>query len=151
LADLIIGVLLLLFCLYYTLLTNQLPGREIPGMIGVAFMPRLLTIVLASLALLLAIQGFRRWRRGPERSHPQDPGLLLRPALALVTLLAYPAAMAYGGFLMTTPIFFGTFMALAGGRGARRILLVSLVATATVYVGFHYAFQVPLPKSVLFF
>lgn len=149
-ADLIIGVLLLLFCLYYTLLTNQLPGREIPGMIGVAFMPRLLTTLLASLALLLVIQGLRRWWTRPGMSLPQDPASLLRPALALLTLLAYPVAMAYGGFLITTPIFFGTFMAIAGGRGVRWILLVSLLATVTVYVSFHYLFQVPLPKATLF-
>jgi len=119
-------------------------------MIGVAFMPRLLTILLASLTLLLVIQGLRGWWTRPGRSLPQDPASLLRPALALVTLLAYPMAMAYGGFLITTPIFFGTFMVIVGGRGVGGILLVSLLATVTVYVSFHYFFQVPLPKSTLF-
>lgn len=157
-ADLIIGGLLLLFCLSYTILTNQLPGREAPGMIGPAFMPRLLTGALASLALLLVIQGFRQWRTRPLTPPPPHasgvggpaPVSLLRPTLALLILLTYPMAMAYAGFLPTTPVFFGTLMAVAGGRDVGRILLVSLLATVVVYVGFQYLFQVPLPKSALF-
>lgn len=149
-ADLIIGALLFLFCLYYTYLTNRLPGHEAPGMISAAFLPRLLAMALAGLALLLMVQGLRRWRMRPGRSMPRDLRSLHRPALALATLLAYPAAMAYGGFLPTTPVFFGTLMVIAGGRGVGRVLLISLLATAVVYVSFRYVFQVPLPRSILF-
>lgn len=146
-ADAIIGILLLFFCLYYTVLTNQLPGREIEGMVGVAFMPRLLTIVLASLALLLTIRGLRGWRARPGPSPSADLRGIAPTTLALAALLIYPLAMARAGFLLTTPLFFGAFMVIAGSRDPRRILLGSLVATGTVYLSFSHFFGVPLPRS----
>ena len=54
-ANILISIILILFCVFFGVLTERLPDRNLPNTLGIAFMPRVLLIILFFLSLLLLL------------------------------------------------------------------------------------------------
>lgn len=63
---------------------------------------------------------------------------------------AYVAAVAFFGFLATTPVYVVLYMWLFGKRSLRFSLISSLIVTTLIWVTFEYLFQYPLFGGLLF-
>ena len=64
--------------------------------------------------------------------------------------VAYVAAVAFFGFLATTPIYIVSYMWLFGKRSLRSSIISSLIVTALLVFTFEYLFQYPLFSGLLF-
>jgi len=124
----------------WALLARDLPvkGPEGPGP---AFVPLLLTGVLALLGLGLLASGLKRGGLGPAG---RGPGWLA--AVLVIGLLAvYTAAVARVGFLLVTPVYVALAAWQCGARSPRTIGATAVGLTLAVWLLLVRLFRVPLP------
>lgn len=146
-ADIVIALVLLAFAGAYAWLALRLPERNIPGSVGLAFVPLLLAGLLAFLAGLLAVHGLR----GPSPPAPPEDMPGWGQATAVVGLMVlYILAMTRIGFLLATPPYLVMTMWQAGARRPGFIALTAVGMTAAIWVVFTTLFAVPLPRGPLF-
>jgi hypothetical protein len=63
---------------------------------------------------------------------------------------AYVTAVAFFGFIATTPVYIVLYMWLFGKRSLRFSLISSLIVTVIIWITFEYLFQYPLFDGLLF-
>jgi hypothetical protein len=145
--NLIAASILLIFCGWYAYLTYNLPDRNLPGTLGIDFMPWVLVICLGSLSGLLLIQGLVA--PAPTSPGTNDPSFSRREIIGVVSLTVlvflYIKAIAWLGYLISTPIYLASLMLVSGFRKWVHIILVSLLATGGIYLFFNKVFQIQLP------
>jgi putative tricarboxylic transport membrane protein len=71
-------------------------------------------------------------------------------AASIGWLVAYVAAVAFFGFIATTPIYIVLYMWLFGKRSLRSSIISSLIVTGLIGFTFEYLFQYPLFSGLLF-
>lgn len=145
-ADLVLALVLLAFAGSYGWLAFQLPERNIPGSVGLDFVPKLLAGLLVLLSALLFVRGLRG--KGAEPPDSEGPGWG-RAALVLGLMVAYVAALSPLGFPLATPPFLAIGMLLAGARRPTFILAMVVGVTAAIWIVFTALFAVPLPRGPL--
>ena len=147
--NIILGVILTLFCGYYGYLITQLPDRNLPNTLGSAFMPWVLNICLIVLSILLmavsAIRGSNE-KCDFHISLKEGAGVILLTVFVYI----YVQVMSYLGFLIITPFFLAALMLITGSRKWKEIGFVSLGATFGIYLFFQKVFQVILPRGDIF-
>lgn len=139
----VIGIILLIFSIYYAYLAGQLPSRNSPNTLGANFMPFIFAGFLAFLSVLLIVEGFVKNCEGASSEKiPRKKawGIVLFFAI----LLGYVFAMAYLSYLIFTPIVLAAFLYMGGSRKPLEIILVSVIVTGSVYYLFHVIFNVPI-------
>ncbi len=150
-ANQIAAVILLAFCGWYAYLTYNLPDRNLPGTLGLDFMPWVLVICLAGLSGLLLIQGLTApkpkvaFKGGPTFSRREVSGVIFLTVLVII----YVQAIIWLGYLISTPIYLALLMIVSGSRKWVEIVLASLLATAGIYLFFNKVFQIQLPGGIL--
>lgn len=148
-ANVLISIVLIVFCGFYAYLITGLPKREIPYTLGADFMPWVLTICLLFLASVLLLRSL--FLRGDDTN---GVTISLREVSGILSLLAiiaaYIEAMIYFGYLFITPLFIATMMLISGSRKVREIILLSIGIALAVYFFFHRFFDVPLPGGKIF-
>lgn len=147
-ADIVIALVLLAFAGVYAWLALRLPERNIPGSVGLGFVPLLLAGLLALLAALLLLHGLRG-SRPPVPSEAGMPGWGQAGAV-LGLIVLYILAMTRIGFLLATPPYLAITMWQAGARRPGLIALTAVGMTAAIWVVFSTLFAVPLPRGPLF-
>lgn len=68
-------------------------------------------------------------------------------------LLLYAIALGFVGFLIATPIMFAVLMQILNSEGFQswpKVIIISIVLTALIYLAFAKGFSVSLPKGSLF-
>jgi len=148
-ANIIASIVLILFTGFYAYLISQLPTRNLPNTLGIAFMPSLLAgflfILAAGLLITNAIRGTQ------EKS---DPKVSLKEGLSVIFLAffvyLYVKAIQLLGFITVTPFFLAALMWISGARKWKEILLVSIASTLGIYLFFQKVFKVILPHGTLF-
>jgi putative tricarboxylic transport membrane protein len=148
-ANIIASIVLILFTGFYAYLISQLPTRNLPNTLGIAFMPSLLAgflfILAAGLLITNAIRGTQ------EKS---DPKVSLKEGLSVIFLTffvyLYVKAIQLLGFITVTPFFLAALMWISGARKWKEILLVSIASTLGIYLFFQKVFKVILPHGTLF-
>lgn len=146
--DIVIALVLLVFAGAYAWLALRLPERNIPGGVGLAFVPLLLAGLLALLAALLLWHGLRE-SRPPAPPEAEMPGWG-RAGAVVGLMVLYVLAMTRIGFLLATPPFLAITMWQAGARRPGFIALTAVGMTAAIRVVFSTLFAVPLPRGPLF-
>lgn len=148
-ANIIIAVILILFCVFFGVLTERLPDRNLPNTLGIAFMPWVLLICLFSLCLMLLLTN--ALGKGPEKS---GSNITYREVggVVFLTLIVYGyvKAMDVFGFLIITPVFIAVLMLFTGSRKWKELIAVSVLATIGIYFFFQKVFQVQLPGGSIF-
>lgn len=147
--NIILAIILILFCCYYGFLITQLPDRNLPNTLGSSFMPWTLNGILFLLSLLLLI--FNLVKGSTENcdfriSLKEGSGVILLTIFVYI----YVLAMSFLGFLIITPFFLAVLMLITGSRKWKEIVLVSICATFGIYLFFQKVFQVILPRGEFF-
>jgi len=144
-ADLVIGLVLLLFTGLYAQQSFLIRRGFASDRLGPAFFPRLLALALGVLALLLIVRALT------GRSDPSRPPALRTGVFAGVLLLmvAYAFLMPRVGFLIATPVLLGAVIWILGLRSWTTLLGTALGITVVLYVVFGRALHVLLPMGPL--
>ena len=130
-------------------------GESMVEGLGPAFYPRLLAILLAGLALLVALAaGLGRWREPAPAPGAAPPRGRLRVGILLAILVAYWLLMPALGYLDTTfAALVITMVFLAPPDRRRRPATLGLIAgcaaaaTAGVFLLFTRVVKVPIPMG----
>lgn len=143
--DMVLGGASVLIALWVWAVSASYPVLpDISRGLSPAAVPRFYVLVLASIGLCIAWQGYASRKRA-ERF---DWRLLRMPGIFLGLAAVYYAIMQPLGFLVATPAFL-----LAGATllriDWRKGLLFAGGMTGAVYVIFHLLLRVPLPVGML--
>jgi hypothetical protein len=138
-SETIIAILLMIGAAFLLWVARDYP-QVWEGIPGPAFMPRLTLYMLIFLCLLLLVQVARG--KYKEKHTFGRIGLVgISAALSFLYLYATPRFH----YFYVTPIFLMVMMRLLDTRSWKRIIIVSAVFTAFVYLFFYKQLGVPLP------
>jgi len=144
--DLVVALALLAFAAGYGGLALRLPERNIPGSVGLDFVPLLLAGTLAMLATGLLIGAIRRPAVAPAG---ESPGWG-QAGLVVSVMLVYILALPYLGFWLATPPYLAVTMWQSGARRPGVILVTAMGLSLALWAVFIALFAVPLPRGSLF-
>jgi hypothetical protein len=154
-SDIICSALLLLLSVAFFVVTFSFPKLTIA--LSPTVFPRFVTVSLFILSSILMIQGLRKRLTSHGEAAPSQPAVTLpkrsfviRFLLLAACALLYALLLEPAGFILVTPPFISGAMLIFGDRKWYRIVLVSLLGTAVLYVVFRIIFRVPLPRSPLY-
>ena len=154
-ADRFIGIFVLLFSLLVIEESWRLHEPAMAGRInyepGAEFLPLWAGILLAILSLLLMIGAARR----PDEPHPKSifprGWVLASVVLLMVSLAAYIFFLDVLGYLTGTFLLVLCLMRAVMRTTWKSALLVSLLASVSLYTIFHVLLNVNLPKNMFGF
>ena len=107
----------------------------------------LILLILTSLILIGKFL-FLKLGKGPteDKEKPKTSwGMMLR---GILILFLYIFLLQYLGYIISTLTFTLCAMLMLGNRKKFQLFVVPLVITAFVFIVFHYAMYIPLPKGV---
>ena len=121
---------------------------------GPRLLPYVSLFIVALSSLMLLIEGMRSAKKDPAKEKPYFPkGGILKVTKSYAMLVLYGVAMAFVGFLPSTP--FACFAFIYDLKGATKVrpliaALISLAVTFGLYAMFVFGFQISLPAGILF-
>lgn len=115
---------------------------------GSGFLPFGLSLILIILSLIL-IATRLGGRKEPTPFWPEHTWL--RPLLGIIILFAYAASIGKFGFLITTLLFLFFWMGIIERLRWFKVVTISVVVTAALYIIFGKLLEVPLPVGFLKF
>ncbi|MGH2316393.1 tripartite tricarboxylate transporter TctB family protein [Planococcus sp. SE5232] len=132
------------------------------SLVGPAFMPQIIAIVMAIFSVVIAVGGFRKSKIIPEEKNSPEQHkeeLIVtekrsyKPVLiSLGLMIGYVILLPYIGFLIMTVIYIFLQMLILSHITHRKIwlfLLISIVTSATIYYLFRNVFYVMLPTGII--
>lgn len=132
------------------------------SLVGPAFMPQIIAIVMAIFSVIIAVSGFKKSKSAIEPINaPEEVEEELivtekksyKPVLiSLALMIGYVALLSYVGFLIMTVVYIFLQMLLLSHVTHRKIwlfLLISIVTSATIYYLFRNVFYVMLPTGII--
>lgn len=146
-SDVVIGVLILLFCAFAAWRTASVTSAPTGTVAGPAFVPWLVIALSATLAVILIARAAVRARLGNpegEISLPNRP-TFIRMALFAVLMVGYAGAFMGVGYIPSTLVAFVAGLLLFGERRIWVLVLLPCVATTAVYYAFTTVLNVWLP------
>ena len=146
--NIVIAVVLLLFCIGYFFMIKGLPDRNLENTLKSSFMPTLLLIIFMGLSVLLLIKNIAL-----GTNEACDYMLTRRDLLGLLIVTAliflYVFLMNITGFLIITPVVMFILMKLTGSSKIREAVIVSISASLLIYLLFDVLFKVQLPGGLV--
>ena len=146
--DFFIGVGLIIIFAGVFYMTGKMPQKELG--LGPGDYPRVIVYVLGFLGLLLSVQSIFKIRKKTEKDKIFEKGEILQVFYLILCVAVYLTILAYLGFVVLTPIFMFVMMHIFGMRKWIKMVVISLVTTAIIYVLFDRFFLVLLPEFALF-
>ncbi|MCM3636605.1 tripartite tricarboxylate transporter TctB family protein [Sporosarcina luteola] len=129
--------------------------------IGPAFMPQVISILIALVSLAVIYEGYKKVKAAKEvdstikaeDAEAVDKGVSYKPVIVSFVLMAfYVVIMPIVGFLITTAVFMFIQMMVLSSKLERRWLLfavVSVVSSVIIYYVFRNVFYIMLPSGLL--
>jgi putative tricarboxylic transport membrane protein len=115
---------------------------------GPRFFPLLVIGLLTVLSALYVFQQARAMTRGAELLPAERFGHMLAAALLIALLVAYAFLLPTVGYVVTTAPFFVATARVLGSRHLTRDVVVGIVLSLVVYLGFTRLLGVFLPQGV---
>lgn len=151
--DFIGGVGILILCAVFFAATFQI--RDSVSNLGAAFFPRLILGILAFLAVLLLVQGFRRKHEvESENSHSQEKEGNKRLLFTIIVIFFYVVALSILGFTISTALYLAAQFIILDEKQVwtkKKSALAGTIIAVGVYLTFTFVFQVQLPAGILNF
>jgi hypothetical protein len=147
--EIITTAVVFLGSLYLYFEALKFEGHKVYGKLGPAYWPKFLLICLMALSVLVAVDVFRKRKKGDsekEETSTGDSGKL-RFFFAIGLIVLYFVLMQIFGFILLTPFFLIAFMTLLGERKKAWIFGVSIGMTILIVWVFTKAMYVPLPRG----
>jgi len=151
--DLIIGILLLAFSIFFYYLTYHFAGYEIekiPHDVGPTFMPRILLGALTVEAVVLVLLAVAKKGEAGSESVKIKPIFQLRPMIMLASFLLYIYLTALFGYIPATIAFTLLAFFLLGIRSVWIMILIPPLITLATYFLFGTLLNIYLPSGSLF-
>jgi Tripartite tricarboxylate transporter TctB family. len=150
--DIVSGAFLLLIAaVLYTATFNIRTFMETAY--GATFVPRLVAIVIAVLSLILLIQGIQKARRSEgEEGAETVPKSGRHVILTFGLIIGYILVLDKLGFILSTAIYSTLQMYVLSDFNRRKIvlyLIISTIASVTLYLVFKKLLYVMLPTGIL--
>ena len=148
-SEIVFGAIFMILSAFFFAMTFRFP--EITIALSPTVFPRFVTICLFVLSLLLLIQGLRKQVTSQEKRTKVklDRAYLLRFILTAAVGFLYTRIIRYTGYIVATPLFIAGTMLIFAEKKWYRVVLVSIITTATLYGVFRMIFRVPLPRFSL--
>lgn len=144
------GVIFVLsLIVFFVLIPQQVYEREGATM-GPQFFPKMVTIVLAALSLLLFVQSIfigNLSKRGSYKKFQIKPYYFSLFLLVLFSFL-YIAAMGILGFLVSTVLFLSATLMLFGEKRFLVVGSISVVGSLTIFVVFGNFLNLLMPSGL---
>ena len=151
--DLMMGILLLVFAVVFYILTYHFSGyelEEIPGDVGLTFLPRLLLSALALEAVFLIIFSLKAHWRKPADADERKALLHVRPFIMFGAFLVYVYLATLFGYIIATIAFLVLSFYLLGVRTIWLLTVIPPAITLASYYLFGHALNVYLPSGSIF-
>lgn len=145
-ADLVTGVLLMIICGFFMSYFSAQKGESAMMQFGSYFYPKLLITGLGGCSIVLvaqALAGLIRMRG--TKTEPVQWRPILKVAIFCFCLALYVFLFFKAGAFIATIVFMPLGQLLFGERKLIIIFVVTLLASATLWGLFAYAFKVVLP------
>lgn len=151
------GVLFLFFA-WVTYYSGKTPVLVTTISVDAKFWPRVIGITGCIFSLLMLVQSLLEIRQKEKNEKisgktAAGSGQMNRSFQTLGLIFLYILGLSYLGFFLMTGLYlFFQFLVLSepGKRNLKRLVLISVIFTIGVYLVFHYAFSMVLPKGSLF-
>ena len=151
-AEIVFGGAAIVLALLFFTLAGDFPGARGHD-VGMAFYPRVLSILIIGLSLIIIFQGINRNETEAESTetlfYREEKGVQ-KVILLIIATLIYPFVLQYAGFLILTPVYLGFLMWIIGAGKIQRIVLLSVLTTVLIYVIFQRLLKIPLPTGLFY-
>ncbi|MEL7568696.1 MAG: tripartite tricarboxylate transporter TctB family protein [Dehalobacterium sp.] len=141
-AEIISGGLFLGFAGWFLNQTLKFPAPLNPFDVGSAAFPKLITITILFLSIILIIQGIRGYN---TNLHKIIIKRQYRVIISIVTLVIYVILMPVLGYYISTFIFMILMLILAGEWKVKNVVLITIGFLLFSKLGFEILLNVPLP------
>lgn len=146
--DFFIGIVLIILFAGIFYMTGKMPQKELG--LGPGDYPRVIAYLIGFFGLLLSSQSVLKNRSNPDKEIMFEKGEILQVSFLVVCVAVYLTIMPYFGFVILTPVFMFVMMYIFGLKKWIKMVIISLVSTAIIYVLFDRFFMVLLPEFSLF-
>lgn len=149
--DMVTGIVGLLTCIFFFIMTQQV--RQPANLLepGPRLLPYVAIFLIGISSIALIVKGYKEREIAEKPYFPK--GGVIKVTKSFLMLVIYAVAMAYLGFVITTPFATAAFIYdLKGNSEVKPVstVIISVVVTAVLYAMFVFAFQIKLPAGVLF-
>ena len=149
--DLVTGIVGLLTCIFFFIMTQQV--RQPANLLepGPRLLPYVAIFLIGISSIALIVKGYKEREIAEKPYFPK--GGVIKVTKSFLMLVIYAVAMTYLGFVITTPFATAAFIYdLKGNSEVKPVstVIISVVVTAVLYAMFVFAFQIKLPAGVLF-
>lgn len=153
--DLIVGLSMLAFGLFYLIMTMQIPRKG--KLIDATFFPYILSTIMLIVGLLQTVRGAASAKRYDAASYEEpkagQKGDMKTVLITVGLILVYVVLLKPLGFIISSSLYlFAQILVLVPVRIKKNYLLYALVAVITsaiIYVSFRFGLDLMLPAGLL--
>jgi len=153
--DLIVGLSMLAFGLFYLIMTMQIPRKG--KLIDATFFPYILSTIMLIVGLLQTVRGAASAKRFDAASYEEpkagQKGDMNTVLITVGLILVYVVLLNPFGILISSSLYlFAQILVLVPVRIKKNYLLYALVAVITsaiIYVSFRFGLDLMLPAGLL--
>jgi len=153
--DLIVGISMLAFGLFYLIMTMQIPRKG--KLIDATFFPYILSTIMLIVGSLQTLRGAISAKKFDvstyEEPKANEKGDMKTVLITVVLILIYVGLLRLLGFVVSSSLYlFAQIVVLVPVRIKKNYLLYALVAiitSAIIYVSFRFGLDLMLPAGLL--
>ena len=148
--DLVAGLVLFLFAVWYGAAAWTLPKVQLQDVIDCYVYPLALAVALSLLSLGLIFKSLLGGAAEPSESRLPSGKVLRTIAFIFAALIAYVVLFQKLGYLASTILFMIVVLKFMDRtRSFWNILILSVLVSGVCYVLFIYLFSIPIPAGIL--
>ncbi|AKL94603.1 tripartite tricarboxylate transporter TctB family [Clostridium aceticum] len=149
-SELIFGIFILAFGMFYFILTTQLPRK---AAIDATFIPYILVVFMGVLGILQLIAGIKASKNFSEKSYVPENLDYLTVIKIIALIVIYIALLEPIGFLICTAVFLVFGFSLLAPAGEKKnyvqYMVIAVIASAVIYFSFRNGLNLMLPEGIL--
>ena len=153
--DFLVGIFFLIFSIIYYIASDMLPKSKLFTIVA-SFMPKIYALCLFIVALILAVNGYRKIKTFiAQKENDEYPPEYDRVIRVFCVFIAYVLLFNFLGFILSTFVFLIVEMIVFAPVNKRRkkdiitYIIISLFFSIILFYLFYYGFNILLPKGIL--
>jgi len=149
--EILLSIFFMIISMTVYVLTYQFPKQTVA--LSPKVFPQFVSVCLFILSLVLLIQGVTGVKKESEQKKVKlalNNIFLLKMLTMIILAFFYIRVLPLTGYKIATPLFLASSMLLFNEKRWFMIVIVSIVATALLYILFRIVFKIPLPRFNLF-
>ncbi len=144
----LIPILIFIMAAYFYTVANSFRQLKAVEQVGPDFWPKIILIGVMALSIFIILNERKiKNEIGPARGE-NEAGNRTRVIWGGILIIVYIFFLDYGGFVLLTPIFMGSFMYLLGVRKRLFIVISSVLFSGIIILLFAKFLLVALPRGI---